>query len=92
MSATNDANATEVRETIEAKPPTASLPTKDVEMKDLADEDGEEDADGEADVDMDAEGEDDDSNRDGAQLGKGTREMLQTIQDLSAYLCAYKEE
>ena len=79
------ANATEVREaiedSIEAKGAAKRVGTEDVEMKDCeeVDADGEADAEGE----VDAEGEEEEAPE---------RDLLQTIQDLTTFLCTYKEE
>lgn len=84
------ADALEARETIEdsieAKGVARSGPPEDVEMRD-PDED--EDADGETDAEgeEDAEGEDDDE-----EPESGGKDLLETIQDLATFLCAYKEE
>ncbi|SPO05509.1 related to member of RSC complex [Cephalotrichum gorgonifer] len=90
----SNADATEVRETIEAKGVAARAATEDVDMKDAGDEDadGEADAEGEdvdGDGEADAEGEEDEEEE---VPERGSKELLQTIHDLSAFLCSYKED
>lgn len=81
------ADAAEVRETIEdsieAKGAARRAETADVEMRDAEEEnaEGEEDAEGE----VDAEGEEEEEDA-------GGMDLLQTIQELATFLCAYKEE
>ena len=83
------ADAAEARETIEdsieAKGAAGRAETADVEMRDRGEEDaeGEEEAEGE----VDAEGEEEEE-----EPERGAKDLLQTIQELATFLCAYKEE
>ncbi|KAH6979405.1 hypothetical protein EDB82DRAFT_507825 [Fusarium venenatum] len=79
---TRRTNATEVRESIEAK--TAGT---DVEMKDAGDNDV--DAEGDPDVDMDAEGDED---AEGEVDDEGRPDMYRLIHNLSTYLCSVEDD
>ena len=79
---TRRTNATEVRESIEAR--TAGT---DVDMKDAMDNDV--DAEGDPDVDMDAEGDED---AEGEVDDEGRPDMYRLIHNLSTYLCSVEDE